>query len=199
MGHTRIFRLGIVLALGVLLIGAALSGCDSDDQDEQPSAPRTSETPIVVSDPWVRATAPVAAAGESGGDEGEMIPTPETMNEEGMAEAPAGPVTGAFMMIQNNGTAAQRLIRAAVDPAIARTVEIHETTVGDDQVMRMRPVDGIDIPAGGSAQLKPGGYHIMLIDVQQALNPGDTVRLTLTFASGLELAVDAPVREMGGM
>jgi len=62
--------------------------------------------------------------------------------------------------------------------------------------MRMRPIDGVEIPAGGSVELKPGGLHIMLLDVQRDLEPGQTVTLKLDFESGRSLVVDAPVRPL---
>ena len=81
---------------------------------------------------------------------------------------------------------------------VAGTVEIHETTIDENNVMRMRPVEGIDIPAKGSVELKPGGYHIMLLNVKKALQPGDKLSLTLTFASGKNVTVEADVRAMEG-
>jgi hypothetical protein len=111
--------------------------------------------------------------------------------------ADAGSVTGAFLVINNTSDRAERLVTAAVSADIAGTVEIHETTMVND-VMQMRPVTGIDVPANGSVELKPGSYHIMLLDVKKALNPGDTVTLILSFESGLTLTVDAAVRPMEG-
>ncbi len=108
----------------------------------------------------------------------------------------SGGMTGAFMVIENAGGAADRLLSASVDAEIAGAVEIHEMTIGEDQVMRMRPVEGIDVPAGGSVELKPGGYHIMLLDVKHELTPEDTLTLILTFESGAQVEVSAPVRAM---
>jgi copper(I)-binding protein len=68
--------------------------------------------------------------------------------------------------------------------------------VGENDVLQMRPVEGVTIPAEGTAVLKPGSYHIMLLDVQRDLNPGDTVAITLAFESGLTLTVDAEVRAL---
>jgi copper(I)-binding protein len=69
------------------------------------------------------------------------------------------------------------------------------TTMGEAMQMEMKPVDKIDIPAGGTVELKPGGYHVMLLDVQKTLNPGDTFDVTLTFEKAGTQTVTAEVRE----
>ena len=59
----------------------------------------------------------------------------------------------------------------------------------------MRPLaDGLDIPANESVTLEPGGFHLMLMDLQESLVAGETVSLTLTFESGKEITVDAEIR-----
>jgi copper(I)-binding protein len=66
--------------------------------------------------------------------------------------------------------------------------------------MRMRQVSSIDVPAGGTVSLQPGGLHIMLIDLKEPLRQGETFPLTLTFAKAGKVAVDVPVKspaEMG--
>ncbi len=166
------------LALIALLLAAGLAACSDDDNGKSPDETSPTQevtTPITVSDAWVRATIPA----EGGMESGEM-----------------GRVTGAFMIISNGGSSPDTLISASVTDDIAQTVEIHETTVDTNDVMQMRPVDGVEIPAGGNAVLKPGSYHIMLLDVQRDLNPDDVVPITLTFESGITLTVDAVVRAM---
>lgn len=101
--------------------------------------------------------------------------------------AQQGGVGGAFMRIDNHGTMPDRLISAS-SPA-ARTVELH-TTIRDGDVMRMRPVDAIEVPAGGAVQLQPGALHAMLIGLQHPLAQGDEVPLTLVF----ERAGQVPIR-----
>ncbi|MBC6934312.1 MAG: copper chaperone PCu(A)C, partial [Chloroflexi bacterium] len=70
-----------------------------------------------------------------------------------------------------------------------------------NDVMKMRPVEGgIEIPAGGSVELKPGGYHVMLMQLPRDLLPGQAIMLTLVFESGVELPVAVPVYDkMGSM
>ncbi len=82
--------------------------------------------------------------------------------------------TGAFMDITSKSDAA--LIGAT--SLVAGIVEVHEMTM-DGGVMRMRAVNKVDLPAGKTVQLKPGGYHVMLMDLKRPLKKGETVPLTL--------------------
>ena len=104
--------------------------------------------------------------------------------------------TGAFMRLTPESAA--RLV-AARSP-VAGVVEIHEMTMVD-HVMRMRAIPGLDLPAGRTTELKPGGYHVMLMDLKQVLNGGDVVPLTLEFqdAAGKRFTqeVQAPVTALG--
>jgi copper(I)-binding protein/uncharacterized protein YcnI len=104
--------------------------------------------------------------------------------------ATAGDTGGAFAVIANSGSEPDRLV--AVKGDVAASVEIHEMTMAGD-VMQMRPVDGLDIPAGGSVELKPGGFHIMLIGLRAPLVEGATIPLTFVFAKAGEQAVDLRV------
>jgi copper(I)-binding protein len=82
--------------------------------------------------------------------------------------------TGAFMRI----TAERDLKLVEVRCAAAKVAEIHEMTMVDN-VMRMRPLKGLDLPAGKTVELKPGGYHVMLTGLKERLKDGDTVAITL--------------------
>jgi copper(I)-binding protein len=66
------------------------------------------------------------------------------------------------------------------------------TTAGQ---MSMQPVDKIDVPAKGMVELKPGGFHIMLMGLKQPLVKGTSIDVTLTFASGASKTVKAEVRD----
>jgi copper(I)-binding protein len=111
------------------------------------------------------------------------------------ATVPQQKATGAFMTLQ--APAGSRLVEAR--SPVAAVVEIHEMAMQGD-VMRMRAVPGLDLPAGKPVALKPGGYHVMLIDLKQALKAGDTVPLTLVFEGAdkqrVTQAVSAPVRAL---
>ena len=114
------------------------------------------------------------------------------------ATPPHAPVGGGFLTITNGGDEDDRLV-AASSP-IAGRVEIHEMKM-DGDVMRMRPLaDGLPIPAGQTVVLKPGGYHLMLMELTDALTEGDSFELSLTFekAGEVTVTVDIGPRGMGG-
>jgi len=92
------------------------------------------------------------------------------------ATVPQQKATGAFMTLDS--TLDSRLV-GATSPVSAH-VEIHEMVMRDD-VMKMRQVPSIALPAGQVVELKPGGYHIMLLDLKQQIRAGDQVPLTLVF------------------
>lgn len=97
-----------------------------------------------------------------------------------------------FMTLVNHGGEADRLIAAQAD--VAEVVELHESKMEGD-VMKMQPVEGgIDLPAMGEVELKPGGYHVMLIGLKQNLNEGDRFPVTLEFEQSGSLIVEAEVR-----
>ena len=103
--------------------------------------------------------------------------------------------SGAFMGLKSSSDV--RLVGAS-SPA-AKVVEIHEMSTSDG-VMRMRAIEGLPLPAGKSVELKPGGYHVMLIDLVKPLVPGEQVPISLTFvaADGRKSTVEvkAMVREL---
>ena len=84
--------------------------------------------------------------------------------------------TGAFMQLSS--PANTRLV--AAKSSVANVVEIHEMAMVGD-MMKMRAIPGIDVPAGKAVELKPGGYHVMLIDLKGQIKAGDTVPITLVF------------------
>ncbi len=91
--------------------------------------------------------------------------------------------TGAFMTL----TAKDGAKLVGVSSPVAGVAEVHEMKM-DGDIMRMRAVPVLDLPAGQTVQLKPGGYHVMLMALKQALPKGSSVPLTLTFkdAKGVE-------------
>lgn len=109
---------------------------------------------------------------------------------------PAQKISAAFMVLKNPDAKADALISAST-PA-AQTVELH-ATIADGNVMRMRQQDKIPLPARGQTELKPGGYHLMLINLKQPLKTGDKVPLTLKFQSGSIIELEAPVEDRTGM
>lgn len=105
------------------------------------------------------------------------------------ATLPGAQVGAGFMTITNTGSDADRLVSGV--SAAAKTVQIHEMAVVDG-VMKMQELkDGLEIPAGGSVELKPGGYHVMFIDITAPFVEGSTVTVTLNFAKAG--SVDVPL------
>jgi len=83
--------------------------------------------------------------------------------------------TGAFMQI----TSPQGGKLVGAQSPVAGVTEVHEMAM-EGNVMKMRAVSALELPAGKAVELKPGGYHVMLMDLKQALKAGETVPLTLT-------------------
>jgi copper(I)-binding protein len=103
---------------------------------------------------------------------------------------PSATVTGAYMVIKNNGDKDIKVVKA--DNPVSKVTELH-THINDGGVMKMRPVPAIDIKARGEAVLKPGGLHVMLIDLKAPMKEGDSVPITLTFDDGSSKTIDAKV------
>ncbi|TXL74894.1 copper chaperone PCu(A)C [Vineibacter terrae] len=102
---------------------------------------------------------------------------------------------GAFMTIENTGSTPDKLLKAS-SPAAART-EVH-TVIQDGDVMRMREVSALDLAPKSKVELKPGGYHVMLMDLKAPLKAGDRFPMTLTFEKAGEVTVDIVVEKMSG-
>lgn len=183
---TRSPRRAVALAaLDVSLV--AFAGCGDDDEDateatEATEATTTTEAQygpdLTVTGAWARTSPAVATNG------------------------------AAYFTVTNDGTVDDALVAAAADPSVAATVELHETVAADvpmggdtsttamgTAMMEMRPVDRIDVPAGDMAELKPGGYHVMLLDLAEPLVVGETLELTLTFEEAGEQVVTVEVRD----
>ena len=109
------------------------------------------------------------------------------------ATSSAAKAGGVFMTIKDNGPADQLV--GASSP-VAGIVELHRT-VNENGVMKMLPVPVLDLPTGQTIDLKPGGLHIMLIDLRRQLKPGDTFPLTLTFAKAPPATVTVTVGAAG--
>jgi copper(I)-binding protein len=73
--------------------------------------------------------------------------------------------------------------------------DMDSSDMDSSDMMQMKPVEKIEIPAGGQVVLEPGGYHIMLISLKKALNPGDSIDVTLTFEEGDPITTSVTVRE----
>jgi hypothetical protein len=112
------------------------------------------------------------------------------------ATPPGAKSGGAFFVVENASPTPDKLIGAA-SPA-AGAVEIHQMVM-DGGVMKMRAMPALEVPAGGKLELKPGGYHVMLLDLKQPLKVGDKVPLTLTFQNAGSIDIAVEVEAMGAM
>lgn len=163
-------RLNLLLVgVGILFLSAACSGNNKG---------------IEIQDAWIRAASrqptmeaqPMDQTGESGSEQMENM---------------AGSNSAAYLIIKNNSSQPDRLLNARSE--FARSTELH-VSQENNGVMTMRPVDGVDVPAGGTVELKPGSYHIMLVDISQNLTPGEVLKLSLEFENAGEIEVQAEVR-----
>ena len=112
------------------------------------------------------------------------------------ATPPGAKVAGGFMTVINKGDQADRLVGVA-SPVAAR-VELH-VHVHEGGMMKMKQVAGFDIPAEGKFVLKPGGAHLMFVDIKRPITQGETIPVTLKFEKAGELKIDYPVAGLGAM
>ena len=106
---------------------------------------------------------------------------------------PGQMAAGGFMKIENKG-AADQLVSAS--SPVAGEVQLHEMAM-EGNVMKMRQVKDIAVPAGGSVELKPGGLHLMFMNIKAPLTAGESVPVKLKFAKAGEVEVKMPVNAMG--
>lgn len=108
------------------------------------------------------------------------------------ATLPNAPVAGGFLAIENTGAEADRLV-SATSPAAAE-VQIHEMAM-EGEVMKMRQLpDGLEVPAGQTVELAPGGFHLMFMGLKQAFVEGETVPVTLVFEKAGTVDVELSVQ-----
>lgn len=164
-----------LLALGAAALAvAALAGCGSGSGGA--AAPSAS------------ATADGAAAGREKGSasSGDISVAGAWVPE------PARPDVGAaYMTVRNSGEKDDALVAAS--SSVSSETGIHMTEASESGAQVMKEADEVPVPAGGSARLESGGYHLMLMDIPEAPTAGEAVELTLEFDSGTEVEVQAPV------
>jgi periplasmic copper chaperone A len=110
------------------------------------------------------------------------------------ATAPGAKVAGGYMVIRNAGAAGDKLVSAS-SPAAAR-VELH-VHINDNGVMKMREVPGYDVPAKGMFELKPGGAHLMFMDIKRPFKEGEKLPVTLKFEKAGEVGAEFHVGRLG--
>jgi periplasmic copper chaperone A len=107
------------------------------------------------------------------------------------AMLPGQPVGGGYLTLENAGAEADTLVSVTSDAS--PNVEVHEMKMEGD-VMKMRALpEGLEIPAGGKVELKPGGFHLMFMSVPEPFKEGDVLKVTLKFEKAGEVEVALPV------
>lgn len=135
----------------------------------------------------------VEAVAEPGGQarEGALLVEDAWMPE------PANPVVGVvYLAVTNTASDDDAVVGVSTDAS--PEAGLHRTETTESGASTMRPVEEVPVPAGGTTTFVEGGYHVMVDDVPDPLLVGDTVTVTLDFASGAEVEVEVPVRGMTG-
>ena len=105
-------------------------------------------------------------------------------------------VGGGYLKITNTGTTPDRLISGT--SAVAGRFEVHEMSM-DNGVMKMRPLkDGLEIKPGETVELKPGGFHIMMLDLKAPIKMGERVKGTLVFEKAGSVDIEYAIVPVGG-
>ena len=106
------------------------------------------------------------------------------------------PVAGGYMKITNTGSTPDRLVGGSTDAA--KSFEIHEMTM-DGGVMKMRELaNGLEIPPGATVELKPGSYHVMMMNPAKPFVKGERVKASLTFEKAGKVDIEFAVEAIGG-
>lgn len=141
----------------------------------------------------------LSACGDS--DTAEVVDTtmpaasdPVTVSGQWARTSPMATDMGAAYMTINVAED-DELVGAMVDSSIAKMAQVHETITAEDGSMSMQEVKSVAVKAGTPTELKPGGYHIMLMKLVKPLETGSTISVTLKFTNAGEVVVDVPVLE----
>lgn len=156
------------LAAALLLSVGLLTSCGDDTSDDAASdraAMTAPELEVSATDGWVRAT--------KGTEDTSM--------------------TAAFMQLQNDGDEA--VVLTGASSPVAGMTQIHEMATVDGEMVMRQIEGGLEIPAGRGQLLMPGGNHVMLMDLDDELAPGDEVEVTLEFEGGETMTMTLPVKE----
>jgi hypothetical protein len=110
------------------------------------------------------------------------------------ATPPAATVAAGYLVIRNQGAAPDRLV--SVSSPVAERVELH-VHIREGEVVKMRQVEEFRVPAHGSYELKPGGAHLMFVNIKRPFKEGEKVAATLKFAQAGDVAVEFHVGRLG--
>jgi copper(I)-binding protein len=128
-------------------------------------------------------------AGACGGEDDASLDVAEAW-----ARSALGP-NGAVYLTIEGGDADAALSGVSVSSDVAAMAQIHQTVMRDDGTMAMTRIPLVEIPAGSTVMMVPGGMHVMLMELAEPLEIGDTLDMTLTFDDGTELTTTAEVRD----
>ena len=195
-------------ALGIAVVALASTGlvaCGDDTDDAASDDTTTTEATaaeVTISDVWARPVEDLTAKDTSaiymaikGGDEDDALVG---------ASVPADVATTVEVheTMSADGDMSGDMESSTTMGDMSGDKESSTTTMGGTGeggsgggMMKMQPVDSVPVPAGETVELKPGGFHVMLLDVQKELVPGDTIEVTLRFELAGEVTVTAEVRE----
>lgn len=207
--HPNIRRM-VVVTVGAVTIAAPLAGCGDDEESTDTTAADASSTTettaasadVTVQNAWVR---PGTTGGNTAiymditagsaaeeltkasvpADVAAKVELHETVSDE------SGDMTGDMSGDMSDGTETTTTMGMEMDMGDESTT----TMAGGSEMMKMRPVEKIEIPAESTVKLEPGGLHVMLFDLKKDLAAGDTVEVTLTFSGAGETTVTAEVEE----
>jgi copper(I)-binding protein len=118
---------------------------------------------------------------------------PPTVTDAWARPAAASGTGAAYMTIATAGAADDALLGAS--SPVAGSVELHQTMTDASGMTGMSPIPRLDIPAGGSVTLAPGGYHLMMMGLSKALEVGSTVEVDLEFEHAGRVVVQVPVKQ----
>ena len=157
-----------VVLVAALALGGAACGDSETSSSATTAAPGTTEpvdVGVVATGAWARTSPASAEAG------------------------------AAYMTLTNTSASDVELVGAAVPSSVAATAEVHETSMAEGGMMSMKQVASVTVPANGSVELAPGGFHIMILQLAEPLVAGEDIPITLSFAEGEDVQVIAEVRD----
>ena len=198
-------KMGIFLLLISLMASLVACGdsnsANSTPNDHSQNSSGEAELTIDVTDVWARPAKVMAMDGMNREDSPEDNKEDDASQEHehdasGSSDNHGGTNSAVYLMLKNKTDQEDKLVHVDANE-VAEFVELHQTTLdNENDVMKMQPVeDGLPIPAGEQVELKPGSYHIMLINLKRDLAVGDRFEVQLHFEHGGEMIVEAYVRE----
>jgi copper(I)-binding protein len=107
--------------------------------------------------------------------------------------APAGGNSAAYLTITGAAGQADALLSAS--SPVADMVQVHEVSTDTSGMTGMHPIDRLEVPAGATVTLEPGGYHLMIMGLKRELNAGGTIELDLVFEHAGKVVVQAEIRQ----